>query len=65
MRLRANSLMRTRYDNLVSQAAQAERMKTQSDKYQGEVVAGDYVIFPIPDVDKSKASAPNLICRIV
>ena len=40
-------------------------MKTRSNKYQCEVLAGDYVILPIPDVDKSIASAPNIICRIV
>ena len=29
------------------------------------VEIGDYVALPIPDVDRSVASAPNILCRIV
>ena len=31
----------------------------------GAVEIGDFVVLPIPDVDRSVSSAPNLICRIV
>ena len=30
-----------------------------------EVNIGDFVVLPIPDVDKGLTEAPNLICRIV
>ena len=38
---------------------------TRSQKYLGPVEIGDFVVLPIPDVDRSVSSAPNLICRIV
>ena len=47
------------------QAAQAKVMSTRSSKVLPEVFIGDYVALPIPEVDRSAASAPNLICRIV
>ena len=37
-------------------------MMTRSNRYLGEC---DYVTLPIPQVDRSVSSAPNLICRIV
>jgi hypothetical protein len=40
-------------------------MKTRSKKYLPEVNIGDFVILPIPDVDKGLTEAPNLICRVV
>ena len=40
-------------------------MLTRSGKYLGECEIGDYVTLPIPQVDRSISSAPNLICRIV
>ena len=47
------------------QAKQAKMMLTRSGKYLGECEIGDYVTLPIPQVDRSISSAPNLICRIV
>jgi len=61
----ANALMGIREAVRIGQAAQADKMLTRSKKYQCPVKIGDWVILPIPDVDKSLASAPNLICRII
>ena len=57
--------MGIREDVRAGQAAQAVVMTTRSRKVLSEVQIGDYVTLPIPDVDRSVASAPNLICRIV
>jgi hypothetical protein len=61
----ANTLLGIRQTVSDGQAAQAKVMLTRSRKYLGEVEIGDYVTLPIPDVDRSVSSAPNLICRIV
>ena len=61
----ANALMGIREAVRVGQAAQAEKMLTRSKKYLGPVEIGDFVNLPIPEVDRSLSSAPNLICRIV
>ena len=61
----SNVLMGVREAVRVGQAAQAEKMLTRSKKYLAPVEIGDFVTLPIPDVDKSVTSAPNLICRIV
>jgi hypothetical protein len=40
-------------------------MRTRSKKYLPEVNIGDFVLLPIPDVDKGLTESPNLICRVV
>ena len=61
----ANQLMGIREEVRKGQAAQAKVMSTRSSKVLPEAFIGDYVALPIPEVDRSAASAPNLICRIV
>ena len=59
------NLMGVRASTIINQRAQADRMLKRSAKYQCEVEIGAFVIVPIPDVDRSAASAPNLICRVI
>ena len=50
---------------MVFSAKQAKKMLTRSNKYLEECEIGDFVALPIPDVDRSVSSAPNIICRII
>jgi hypothetical protein len=59
------NLMGVRASTIINQRAQADRMLKRSAKYQCEVEIGAFVIVPIPDVDRSAAAAPNLICRVI
>ena len=61
----ANLIIGLRETVTEGQAKQAEKMLMRSQKVLAEVSIGDYVTLPIPDVDRSVSSAPNLICRIV
>ena len=61
----ANSLLGIRENVRVNQAKQAKRMLTRSKKVLCPVNIGDYVILPIPEVDRSVSSSPNIICRVV
>ena len=61
----ANALIGIRQTVADGQAKQAEKMMTRSNRYLGECEIGEYVTLPIPQVDRSVSSAPNLICRIV
>ena len=61
----ANTLMGVRETVREGQANQAKVMLTRSRKYLCPVEIGDYVTLPIPVVDRSASSAPNIICRIV
>ena len=61
----ANDLLGIRLNVRQNQEKQAETMRTRSKKYLPEVNIGDFVILPIPDVDKGLTESPNLICRVV
>ncbi|CAF1013044.1 unnamed protein product [Brachionus calyciflorus] len=61
----ANELLGIRESVRENQEKQAESMRTRSKKYLPEANIGDYVLLPIPDVDKGLTEAPNLICRII
>ena len=61
----ANAMTGVRASVAAGQAKQAQRMLTRSDKYLAEVEIGDFVVLPIPTVDRSVSSAPNIICRII
>ncbi|CAF0900363.1 unnamed protein product [Brachionus calyciflorus] len=40
-------------------------MRTRSKKYLPDVNIGDFVLLPIPDVDKGLTESPNLICPVI
>jgi hypothetical protein len=61
----ANDLLGIRLNVRQNQEKQAETMRTRSKKYLPEVNIGDFVLLPIPDVDKGLTESQNLICRVV
>ena len=40
-------------------------METRSRKFKPQLNIGDFVILPIPDVDRGFSDPPNLVCRIL
>ena len=61
----ANVLLGIREAVIAGQAKQASKRITRRNKYLEAVEIGDYVALSIPDSDRSVASAPNILCRIV
>jgi len=61
----ADALLGIRESVRVAQRKQADRMETRSKKFMPEVEIGDFVILPVPDVDRGPSDPPNLACRIV
>ena len=61
----ADLLIGVRNTVRVAQKSQAERMATRSKKFLPEVIVGDFVILPVPEVDRGPSDPPNLICRVV
>ncbi len=61
----ADTLLGVRETVRVGQKKQAERMQLRSKKFMPEVMVGDFVILPVPDVDRGPSDPPNLVCRVV